>query len=135
MALIQWNANLSVNITEIDLQHQRLVAMINELNDAMAKGRGRDVLGQILAGLASYTATHFATEEKYFDRYGYPASAAHKQEHRDFTAKVLEFKQGFDEGRFGLSVSVMNFLGDWLRHHIKGSDMNYGPFLNAKGVK
>ncbi|ABA87768.1 hemerythrin family protein [Syntrophotalea carbinolica DSM 2380] len=135
MALIQWNTSLSVNIAEIDTQHQRLISMINELNDAMLQGRGKDVLGKIIAGLVSYTATHFATEEKYFDRHGYPASNAHKQEHRDFTAKVSEFKQGFDEGRLGLSVSVMNFLGDWLRNHIKGSDMDYSPFLTGKGVR
>lgn len=135
MALIQWNASLSVNIAEIDTQHQRLVAMINELNDAMVQGRGKDVIGKIIGGLATYTATHFATEERHFDRYGYPATATHKQEHRDFTTKVGEFKQGFDEGRLGLSVSVMNFLSDWLRSHIKGSDMQYSPFLNAKGLK
>jgi hemerythrin len=135
MALIQWNAALSVNIAEIDAQHRRLVDMLNELNDAMVQGRGKDVIGKIVTGLANYTATHFATEEKYFDRHGYPASVAHKQEHRDFTAKVAEFKKGFDEGRLGLSVSVMNFLGDWLRNHIKGSDKDYGPFLNGKGVK
>jgi hemerythrin len=135
MALIQWNAALSVNIAEIDAQHQRLVAMINELNDAMVQGRGKDVIGKIISGLATYTATHFATEERHLDRHGYPDSAAHKQEHRIFTTKVGEFKQGFDEGRLGLSVSVMNFLGDWLRSHIKGSDMNYSPFLNNKGLK
>jgi len=135
MALIQWTAALSVNIAEIDNQHQHLVAMINELNDAMLQGRGKDVIGKIVSGLASYTATHFATEEKYFDRYGFPETASHKQEHRDFTARVSEFKKGFDEGRLGLSVSVMNFLGDWLRNHIKGSDKNYGPFLNSKGIK
>ena len=42
------------------------------------------------------------------------------RKHQDFTAKVGEFKQGFGEGRLGLSVSVMNFLSDWLRSHIKG---------------
>jgi len=135
MSLIQWNNSLSVNIAQIDRQHQDLVNMINELNAAMKEGRGKDAIGKIVKGLIDYTATHFATEERYFDQYGYPASAAHKQEHRDFVAKVTEFKQGFDEGRLGLSISVMNFLGDWLRNHISGSDKEYGPFLNSKGVR
>jgi hemerythrin len=135
MALFQWNPTLSVNIAEIDTQHQRLVDLINELNDAMVQGHGKQVLGNIIDGLAAYYITHFTTEEEFFDRYAYPAAAAHKQEHLDFIAKVDEFRQGLDEGRLGLSVSVLHFLGDWLHNHIKGSDMLYGPFLTAKGLK
>ncbi|MEZ4598177.1 MAG: bacteriohemerythrin [Syntrophotaleaceae bacterium] len=135
MSLIEWSSDLSVNIAEIDAQHQKLIAMLNELNQAMRRGSGRDILGKIISGLMSYTATHFATEEKYFQRYGYPATAAHVQEHRNFSRRVEEFKQGFEEGRLGLSVSVMNFLGSWLRDHIRGSDKDYVPFLNSKGLR
>lgn len=56
MALIQWSDSLSVNIAEIDAQHKRLVAMINDLNEAMKQGRGRDVIVRIVDGLVSYTA-------------------------------------------------------------------------------
>ena len=35
MALITWTDNLSVSVTEVDEQHKKLVAMINELNEAM----------------------------------------------------------------------------------------------------
>jgi hemerythrin len=45
MALIQWNDSLSVNVVEIDKQHQKLVRMINELNDAMRQGKGKEALG------------------------------------------------------------------------------------------
>jgi len=29
----------------------------------------------------------------------------------------------------------MNFLSDWLKTHIVGSDKKYGPFFNSKGLK
>jgi hemerythrin len=135
MALMQWSTSLSVHVAEIDAQHQRLVEMINDLNEAMKEGRGREIIGRIVDGLISYTATHFATEEEYFSRFGYPGSAAHALEHRAFVNRVAEFRQGFEEGRLGLSVSVMNFLGTWLREHILGSDKEYVPFLNAKGLR
>ncbi|HYB19691.1 MAG TPA: bacteriohemerythrin [Thermodesulfobacteriota bacterium] len=133
--LIQWNDSLSVNVGEIDRQHQRLVGMINDLNEAMRQGKGKDVLGKIVNGLITYATTHFRTEEGYFDQFAYPAADGHKKEHSDFTKKVSEFKDGFEKGKLGLSIQVLDFLSDWLQNHIKGVDKKYGPFFNEKGLK
>ena len=135
MALVQWSNSLSVNVVEIDKQHHKLVDMINELNDAMRSGKGKDALAKIVNGLIAYTGTHFKTEERYFDQFGYPDASSHKKEHVDFVAKVSEFKDGFAKGKIRLSIEVMNFLSDWLQNHIKGVDKKYGPFFNEKGLK
>ena len=135
MALIQWDSSFSVNVTEIDKQHQKLVALMNDLNDAMKQGKGKDILAKIIGELFNYAGNHFATEEKYFDKFGYPAAASHKLEHTNFVKKVSEFKNGFDGGQLALSIEVMNFLKDWLKTHIKGIDKEYGPFFNEKGLK
>lgn len=135
MPLINWNDTFSVNIAEIDQQHKELVSMINELNDAMKERRGKEVLGKILNELFAYTATHFKTEEDLFAKYGYPSSESHKKEHVAFVKKVSEFKEGFEKGRLSVTSEVMNFLSDWLRHHIMGTDKKYSQFLNEKGVK
>jgi hemerythrin len=37
---------------------------INELRNAMADGKGKEVLERTLGNLASYTAYHFSSEEK-----------------------------------------------------------------------
>ncbi len=133
--MIQWSSSLSVNVAEIDGQHQKLVNMINELDNAMRQGKGKDALGKIVNGLIGYAATHFKTEEKYFDQFGYPEADSHKKEHSDFTKKVSDFKDGFEKSSVGLSIQVMNFLSDWLQKHITGVDKKYGPFFNAKGLK
>ncbi len=135
MALIQWDGSFSVNVAEIDKQHQKLVALINNLNDAMKQGKGKEVLGKILGELFTYAGSHFATEEKYFDRFAYPAAASHKLEHSDFVKKVSEFRESFDSGQLALTIQVMNFLQDWLKGHIKTVDKKYGPFFNEKGLK
>ena len=135
MALIQWNESLSVKVVEIDQQHQKLVSMINDLNDAMKQGKGKDVLDKIVNGVVGYTSTHFSTEEKYFARFKYPEADSHKKEHAAFVEKVLEFKDGFEKGKLTLSIEIMTFLSDWLKNHIKGSDMKYSQFFNEKGLK
>jgi len=135
MSIIQWNENLSVNVDEIDKQHQKLVGMINDLSDAMSEGKGKDVLGKITNGLIDYTVSHFQTEEKYFDLYKYPDTIKHKKEHSDFVKKVVAFKADFESGKVGLSIQVMYFLSDWLKNHIKVVDKEYGPYFNQKGLK
>jgi hemerythrin len=135
MALIQWNDTLSVGITEIDRQHQRLIEMINELNTAMQQGKGKDVMSKIIRGLIDYAVTHFKTEEKYFEQYGYPDAVNHKKAHAEFNWKIAEFNRQLNAGQLGLSIQVMDFLSDWLRDHIKTVDKKYAPFLIQKGLK
>lgn len=135
MAFIQWDDSLSVNVVEIDKEHQKLVGMINDLHDAMRHGQSKLILSNIINGLIDYAGTHFRTEEGYFERFGYPDAIMHKQEHVAFTQKIAEFKYKYDAGKVGLSMDIMNFLSEWLRHHIKVVDKKYGPFFNEKGLK
>lgn len=135
MDLITWDTNLSVNVAEIDRQHKQLITMINELHNAMRERKTGDVLEGIISGLIKYTRTHFATEERYFDQFGYPETGTHKAEHVAFVKKVSDFKTGFDSGKILLSMEIINFLKDWLIKHIQGTDKKYSPFLNKNGIK
>lgn len=48
MALITWNDNFSVNIAEIDKQHQKLITIVKA-------NHNNDAIGQVLAALLDYT--------------------------------------------------------------------------------
>jgi hemerythrin len=135
MALIEWNDTLKVGIGVIDGQHKGLVQLTNGLNDAMKEGKAKTALGNIIAALIGYAGTHFATEERYFDKFVYPERAAHKKEHAEFVTKVSGFKKGFEEGKIALSIEVVNFLAQWLKKHIAGSDKAYAPFLIERGLR
>ncbi len=136
MPLMEWNEKLSVGIPTIDAEHKKLVAMLNDLYDAMQAKQSQAILGRVLDGLISYTASHFKHEETLFARTGYPAAAEHKKEHDDLTKQVLDVKKKYQEGGAAtLSMEVLNFLRKWLLNHIQGSDKKYGPHLIAKGIK
>ncbi len=134
MPLFQWSQNLSVNIAEIDTQHKRLVDLINQLHDSMKEGKGKEALGKILKELTDYTVYHFSTEEKLFEKHGYPEGARHKKEHEDLTRQVLDIGGKFSTGKAVITMEVMNFLKEWLNNHIMQVDKKYSQFLNAKGV-
>jgi hemerythrin-like metal-binding protein len=66
--------------------------------------------------------------------HGYPDYTAHKAVHADLVSHITKFDKEFREGKFGLSIQVMNFLKDWLSKHILETDKKYSQFLNSKGV-
>jgi hemerythrin len=135
MALIEWTEDFSVSVEEIDKQHKKLVAMINNLHDAMTQGKGNDYIKEIIDELVQYSIYHFATEEKYFDKFSYPDTEKHKQIHKDFIAKVSDFRKEYNEGNVMLTIEVMEFLSNWLQNHILGDDMEYSDFFVENGLK
>ena len=134
MSLIVWSDKLSVGIKEIDDQHMRLVAIINELHDAMAVGHGKDVLAKVLDELVRYTVYHFSTEERLMRVYDYVDHVAHEKEHKDLVQTAAELQKAVHEGTSSLTLATMHFLRDWLNHHILGSDLKLGRYLHSKGV-
>jgi hemerythrin len=136
MALMTWTDKLSVGVAVLDDDHKKLVAMVNELYEAMQAGHGKEKLGRVLGDLVQYTKVHFAREETFFSRTGYAEAAAHKQQHAALTRQVVEVQEKYAAGQAAtLSLEVMHFLRDWLVKHIQGSDQAYREHLNAKGIR
>jgi hemerythrin-like metal-binding protein len=134
MALLTWNDAYSVKIKEIDLQHQKLVELVNELHHNMKQGKGKEIVGKILHDLVDYTVYHFATEEKLFAKYSYPDSRVHIREHQDLVEQVSANVKEFEKGKGVLPMDLMEFLKNWLVNHIAKSDKNYSSFFNSKGI-
>ena len=134
MPVLNWSAVYSVSVRAMDEQHKVLVDTTNQLYDAMRAGKGNQELGQIIQKLIDYTDGHFKDEEKLLATHRYPNLAQHKVEHEAFIRKVFEFSRSLQDGKMALSITVGNFLKDWLVNHIQKEDKQYSAFLNAKGV-
>jgi hemerythrin-like metal-binding protein len=118
----------------VDEQHKMLVKMINDLYDAMRSGKERVILVSLLNKLGIYSSMHFAREEDYLKRFGYPYTDQHIKEHSNFERKVYKFESDFLEGKRDLSKEIMAFLAKWLTQHIIKSDRKFASFLQIKGV-
>jgi hemerythrin len=135
MAEIAWDDSLSVNIAEIDKQHQKFISIANELSDSLRKKKGPHFVAKVIDELIAYAEVHFKTEEKYFVEFGYPDAANHKVEHAAFIDSVSAVKSRLDEGEGVLSLEVLRFVSNWLLNHIKSSDKKYSQFLNDHGLR
>jgi hemerythrin-like metal-binding protein len=132
--MFEWTPQYSVKIASIDGQHQNLFRIAEELYVGMSAGQGKAALARILDRLVQYTTVHFAHEERLMSLHGYPDRAAHTAEHRALTKRVLAFQSDFESGKALMTVQVLHFLKDWLRHHIAESDQKYAPYLKERAV-
>lgn len=134
MVMFEWKSEYSVKIASIDGQHQNLFRMAEDLYAAMSAGQGKPALAKILDRLVQYTTVHFAHEERLMSLHRYPDMAAHMAEHRALTKQVLDFQKNFESGKALVTVQVLNFLKNWLKHHIAESDQRYVPFFKERAI-
>ncbi|MGE5418317.1 MAG: bacteriohemerythrin [Acidobacteriota bacterium] len=130
-----WDASYSVGVDSIDVQHQKLFKIINNLNQAMLAGNARSMVDGIVAELKAYTIEHFTEEERLMTLANYSDLINHKKLHQDFIVKVSEMQQKLNEGKMlTLSIEVMDFIGSWLINHIKGVDKLYTQAMKDSGI-
>lgn len=111
MPLMTWTDKLGVGVRVLDDDHKKLIDLLNRLDDGMKKGQGKETLGKVLDGLVSYTKFHFAREEEFFAKTGYPA-ATHKKEHDGLVKQVLELQARYKKGELALSLEIRQELAD-----------------------
>jgi len=135
MAFLTWTPAYSVGVDAFDREHVRLMEMINALHDGMHTGKAKAALDKVMEELISYTVHHFEHEERELLKHGYPQLRAHKEQHKELRAHVMEFRNRLTLGFNGaVAIEMSRFLRAWLLRHIQDEDREYGRFLNAKGI-
>lgn len=132
MELVTWLESYSVGNQKLDGQHQRILAMINALGEAMLAGNERAALMKIFSDLAGYAKTHFKFEESLLEEAGYPGLVEHRERHVDLNRRLADYYRTFYTDRTPQTAAVMDFLQHWLFDHILEEDMRYSEYLSEK---
>lgn len=123
--IFPWNENFETGIEEIDVQHQQLVKLVNQLASHLAFQADLPRLDKIFDELAAYTQYHFATEEKIWHAVlpGDAWEIEHSKTHQSFIEDVMRLRNA--QGAQSIDVTVeeiLSFLCQWLAFHILYSD-------------
>lgn len=132
--IFQWTPDYSVNVKELDEQHKKFIAVLNDLYQAILNNRQKEELQGIFAKLDDYLNFHFATEEKYFDKFNYEGSEEHKAEHQKAKDKIADIKQRSKDDEKVISFELIDFLEDWLISHVDTMDKKYTKCFNEHGL-
>jgi hemerythrin-like metal-binding protein len=120
--IVEWKPSFCCGVESIDEQHKALVALIVNLQRAMAEGRARQEVDETIENLVFYVRYHFAWEEQWYDQHGFKGLAAHTAEHELLTRDVIQLQTRLQEGKLVAAVPLMRLLQGWLLTHIDGSD-------------
>ena len=130
----QWSDDLAIGVEPVDAQHRLLYEKVAELREAM-RANALDRVPAILGFLEAYALRHFAAEERLMEDRGYPGLAGHRALHDEFTREYLRLKPGLvPVPRPSAVVELSDWLGAWLRDHVRRADGEMGRFLRARGA-
>jgi hemerythrin len=132
MSIAKWDDSYRTGQAFIDRQHQDLFRMINDLHDAIVSHTEKAVIGTTLEKLIAYTVQHFRAEEALMAQVHYPDVFVHRRKHQDLAKRAKEIQEEYRAGRLVLSITLSNFLADWLRHHIKEDDMALVAYVRSR---
>lgn len=126
--LIIWSEGYSVNNSEIDEQHKKLINLINQLYNIFLD-KNTDQIADILKEIQAYTLYHFNTEEKLFSKYKYPNRLDHIKMHESFIEEFKKLSQTIDTSSDIFVMKIITFLQKWLTNHIMKEDKKYQGYL------
>ncbi|WP_432738518.1 bacteriohemerythrin [Maridesulfovibrio sp. FT414] len=135
MSILKWREELSVGVEVVDDEHRQLIAMINKAYDSVENMEEEKVLIELVGEMRKYALTHFATEERLMDQYGYPGADEHRRKHNEFMITAASSDNMISKGVELEPVKIFKYLADWLRLHILNTDKELGKYLNSKGVE
>jgi len=131
MAAFAWDERYSVGVDELDRQHRGLLALTAGLAEAMRANAGRRAVGKVLSELAWYAREHFAAEERLMAQWRFPGLEEHRTEHERFARRLGYFTCGLHRSKPGVDREVLDFLQEWLRHHLLGLDQRYAEHARS----
>jgi len=134
MQHIKWEDRFSVGIREFDLHHRTMVDMVNDVININAGSDDPNALPAVVNNLVQYTLFHFTAEEALLVEFKFPELEAHKAEHQELMDQVQLYHDRIKTGESLDASELLEFLSHWLLDHILGMDMEYGPYLNRRGI-
>lgn len=145
MPFIEWKDAYNIGVERLDEDHRHLVDLVNELHAGITRNRDcggfegvvdeLQTLLHVLDELIDYAIEHFALEEECMLKHAYPGYAQMKQAHRRLMNMVQDLRRGFDEGQAVSSQKTLESVRVWLETHVLGLDMQFGEFVNKKGIQ
>lgn len=131
----QWEEKYSVGIQFIDNQHKEIFRILDQLFESLKSQGATESTIRIFTELQNYAAIHFHKEEFFFRQFHYADSDDHVKGHDNFLTKINDYKADVKAGNLTSYFELINFLKEWIDHHILIEDMKYRECFKRNGLR
>lgn len=135
-----WKDKYELGVERIDTQHkelfQRVEAFMQTLRSAVSWEDKVQKVNETLEFMKGYVVEHFADEEAYMQRIGYPDFPDHQKLHTGMVSYVLQISEEYEQSGFD-ELLMQQFAGKllaWLIHHVAAADQQVATYAIEKGV-
>lgn len=133
---LEWTEALSVCIPEIDVEHQRFIGLVNNLNEALISRMDIEEVKRRMRALQEDAVLHFSHEEELFRQWHYPDADAHAQKHAQAVRFLDEIMTGFSQTKTEFEwIETALKVKQVLTEHILQEDLKYRDFCLARRFK
>ncbi|CCQ73682.1 bacteriohemerythrin [Magnetospira sp. QH-2] len=134
MAQFAWSEEYSVGIHSLDTDHDLLIGLIGQLQEAASDSNERlDNVTSILNAIQDYTDYHFSREEALMAACRYPELDEHLKAHaairRDLAQHAADISATGDSYDY---ASLFAFLSKAFLDHLLDEDKAYEPYMAAR---
>ncbi len=124
---MEWQAEYSVGLREIDDQHKELLSLFCRVVEGLGESRRWMDIHYRIVELRTFAAYHFEFEEALMRMFGYSEQDRHGDSHKQFFIQMAEFEKHSILGE--AKQEMLQFLFDWLFSHIMKSDKVYAQHI------
>ncbi|MDZ7817249.1 MAG: hemerythrin family protein [Aliarcobacter sp.] len=129
--IFPWNDNFKMGIDEIDVQHNKLIELLNNLANILTQEESVEI-ESAFSELAQYAQYHFESEEAIWRKYLKDSDLviAHEKSHKSFLPKVIAIRAKNDNLQDTIEEIVL-FLIRWLAFHIIDEDKRLSLIIHS----
>ncbi|AJC85023.1 bacteriohemerythrin [Campylobacter peloridis] len=129
--LPKWCDKYSIHNDAIDKQHKKLFELAANVEMISDKPIHKGQVKFLLADFFNYMKEHFADEEKYMAKIGYPELANHQKIHKSIIQSMIDLIQNIKSTN-DLKEKLNIIASKWLLEHILQEDMKIEKWHQQK---
>ncbi|NOQ76601.1 MAG: bacteriohemerythrin [Methylococcaceae bacterium] len=135
MAIFIWDDSYKTGVESIDLQHKKLVDLLNQLDENLAIDGNKKQVISLLDELVEYTQYHFKEEESYMLSHEYDNKSykEHLTVHQQFIEKIKQAQKDCHINPDKVTDELLDFLVQWLINHILLTDKQMVSDISGDG--
>ena len=123
-----WRDAWSIGIDDIDADHREMVRLINRLADPQDQ---RPIL-QRFDALTRHMRAHFAREERFLERIGYPDLTNHANAHIMEMAELTLLRKDLEASGAGVVEDAdLQAIKTWFFNHAIAEDRKFSEYFRS----